>query len=120
MDLQESSLQAHRNRRVAERVPILVPASLDSRNHRYNAKLLNICGEGAMFESRALLAESSRVVVRCGTVVVKAVIVWRKGDRVGVSFETPLAHAQITEQLLRSKALANRLSLYHLSVIDGD
>ena len=93
----EPSLQDRENRRRAERVPILLPASLESGTHHYNAKLLNIVPGGAMFESNAPLAACSPVVVRCGTVIANAVIAWRKDDRVGVRFEIPLAGAQLAE-----------------------
>jgi len=75
------------------------------------AKLLNIVPEGAMLETSMSLPECSAVVVRLGTLAVEAEIVWRKLNRVGVKFKSPLSDDRLRELLARSDALRERLSL---------
>lgn len=98
-------------RRGQKRAPVVVPATVMTGTQDSTAKLLNIVPEGAMLETSTPLPECSAVVVRLGTLAVEAEIVWRKLNRVGVKFKSPLSDDRLRELLARSDALRERLSL---------
>lgn len=96
------------DRRTAERQSVEVAAIVSVGARDYTAKVLNIVEGGAMIETAAPLLVSSAISVGCGSISTDAVVVWKKFGRVGVRFLVPLAYHQLTEQVLRSRALEAR------------
>lgn len=99
------------DRRASERFSVVVPATLRTETQDYTAKILDIVHGGAMLEISAPFEVNSRVLLRCGTVAVHAIVVWSKAGRIGINFETPLTDAQVSEQVSRTTALAARRGL---------
>lgn len=115
MSTADGASDGHGERRGSERVAVVVPATIQLDTRDYTAKILNVVHEGAMLETSAPVEVDSRLVLRCGTVAANAVVVWTDAGRIGINFETPLSHAQVSEQLSRSTALSARRASKHQS-----
>lgn len=63
-----------------------------------------------MLESSAPLSSGDIILLLCGTVNADAKVVWKDANRIGARFDAELAEIQVREQILRSQALALRLS----------
>lgn len=108
MSVVDGAPEGGRERRASERFSVVVPATLRLGTHDYTAKLLNIVRGGAMLESSAPAEVGSRVMLRCGTIAVNAIVIWSEAGRIGINFETSLTDTQIEEHVSRSTALSAR------------
>lgn len=97
-----------RERRFADRLPVLVPVSIVCGDVVYNGKLVNIVAGGALIETSASVPLHARFDLRCGTIATRAFVVWRDSTRYGVKFLQPLTEAQLVEQVSRTSALKAR------------
>ena len=100
-------------RRAAEqrserRFAVALPATAVIIGKSYTVRVLNVASGEAMFETSAPLAVGSRLLFKCGTIDVSATVIWQAGSSTGVSFNRPVSHRDVTEQLSRSLALAAR------------
>ena len=48
------------------------------------------------------------LIVRCGTINARAIVIWTDGDRAGVKFVHALSDAELNEQVFRCAALESR------------
>jgi hypothetical protein len=71
---------------------------------------------GAMLEISAPLIEGTSLLLRCGSIEAHAIVVWIKGQQMGINFSSPLSERQIDEQLSRVAALASRKSRMPVAV----
>lgn len=102
------TVQDKPDRRLSQRLCLVVPAFIQVGDEGFTAKLSNIVPGGAMLETSAPVVPGGRVRVRCGTISAEAQVIWWRSGRIGVKFLTPLTEAQVEEQLSRSVALQAR------------
>ena len=103
-----SSASAAEDRRSSERFPVAIPASIRSADQDFTAKLVNIVADGAMFETAVPMIAGERIVVRCGSILAEADVVWAEAVRAGVKFCRALSEAEVQEQVSRSAAIDER------------
>ena len=104
--------QEWRDRRVAERFPVALPAFIEIEGTRYNARLINLAHGGALIETFVPHTPiSSMAALHCGTIVCLAKVVWTNDCQIGLKFEASLTEEQVNEQLLRTFAIAARREL---------
>lgn len=102
------ALQDDLDQRSQLRFPVAVPATVELGDEEHGARVLNLATGGAMIETSAPLLPRSALTLHCGTVTAPATVVWRKDDRIGVAFESPLTDVEVAEQVARSHAIALR------------
>lgn len=101
--------QERRDRRLAPRFPMVLPTFIEQGGEKYKACLINLAYGGALIETFVpLRLLNSTVALYCGTIVVRALMVWTKDHQIGLKFEAPLTDVQIGEQLFRTRAIASR------------
>ena len=98
---------AHETRKV-ERVPILVPASMQVNGRESPVRVVNITQYGAQFETAASVASRSRLTLRCGGIVAEAVVIWTMTGRVGVRFLQDQSCSDVARQIARHDAMRSR------------
>lgn len=97
--------------RLEMRFVVALPATAAISGKDYSVRVLNVASGGAMFEISVPLAVRSRLIFRCGTITVSAIVAWQKGSCTGVRFDRLLADRDVTEQISRSSAVAARREL---------
>lgn len=75
---------------------------------RYSATLHNLSMTGAMIETSAPLMIANVIEFQCGSICASASVLWRGGTMFGIKFGQRITDPQLSEQVLRSKALARR------------
>ncbi|GAA4742317.1 hypothetical protein GCM10023264_04320 [Sphingomonas daechungensis] len=93
------------DRRAYPRVPVALPAFLQVQDERHSVQLLDLSAGGAKLISPLSLATGTAVTLDCGTLGRVAIVRWRSGEVIGVSFETELEAREITALIQRSEAL---------------
>lgn len=93
-------------KRGQERFALALPATAVVRGENYRVRVINVALGGAMFETSALMAVRSKIMFRCGTIAANATVKWQSGSCVGVRFDRLLSERDVTEQRLRSGAVA--------------
>lgn len=61
-----------------------------------------------MIETSAQLYTGTPLLLRCGSIIADAVVVWSKGCQTGVTFAAPLSDRDLAEQLARTAAMSSR------------
>ena len=82
-------------RRAAPRVRVALPAAADTVSGRKNVKLANLSRTGAMLEGPELPSVGHNVVLKSGDVDVFATVVWRTGERCGITFDRPVREEEV-------------------------
>ena len=85
-------------------LPILISLGLT----RYSATLHDLSTTGAMIETTAPLAVANLIEFQCGSICTSGSVLWQEGSSFGIKFGEPLTDPQLSEQVVRSKALARR------------
>ena len=99
------NIRENGNERTGKRVRVAVPASITVGNQDFSLRVANILRGGALLETTAPLDPGAKGMFFCGTVATEATVVWNKSGRIGLMLFRPLADAQVSEQLLRTKAI---------------
>ncbi|MES2902957.1 MAG: PilZ domain-containing protein [Pseudomonadota bacterium] len=103
-------------RRTGERLPILVPASIDVEDQYFTAKVLDIAHRGVMLMTSAVLVPGTSLKFLCGQVEVGALVIWAQGERYGIEFSKPLQDRDVDEQVARAAALEDRRNRRHVTL----
>lgn len=98
------------NRHVA-RNPVVIPAIMQTGDQAFTVRVLDITSAGAMIGAEVSVPDGASVLLRCGSVQVRAVVVWCSAERLGLRFLDSADHSHIELAIRRSEALAKRLSL---------
>ena len=83
------------SRRAAPRVRVALPAAADTAGGRKDVKLANLSRTGAMLEGPELPSVGFNVVLKSGNVDVFATVVWKMGDRCGITFDRPVREEEV-------------------------
>ena len=84
-----------RSRRAAPRVRVALPAAADTVAGRKAVKLANLSRTGAMLEGPELPSVGHNVVLKSGNVDVFATVVWKMGERCGITFDRPVREEEV-------------------------
>ena len=85
-----------RGRRAEPRVRVALPAAAETSAGRQQVKLANISRTGAMLEGPELPALNAQVVLESPSdLKVVATVVWRGGDRCGITFDQRIRDDQV-------------------------
>lgn len=109
--LSNGPIKSPADERRSPREPVGLPALIVAENQHHGARLHDCSLEGAMIESSAPLEPRNRLVLRCGTIQVEAVVLWGDERRYGIEFETPLSEEDMAQQIVRAEAVARRRRL---------
>ena len=97
------------DRRVYPRVSVALPAFLQVEGNRHFVQLLDVSAGGAKLNCPLPLASGARVILDCGTLGREAVVRWRNGEQLGLSFDSELDARDVSALIDRSTALAARI-----------
>lgn len=100
---------ANEDRRVYPRVPVALPAFLQSDGIRHHVQLLDISAGGAKLDCPVDLPLGVSVFLDCGVVARAAVVRWKNAGVVGMRFERELGESELAALAGRSEALAVRM-----------
>src|SRR5215203_2056144 len=84
------------DRRVYPRVPVAMPAFLQANGARHAVQLHDLSAGGAKLNCPESLSVGTKVILDCGTLGRAAVIRWRNGELVGLSFDSELDSREIS------------------------
>ena len=91
------------------RVAVALPAFLQADGVRHAVQLLDLSPGGAKLNCPASLPVGTAVMLDCGTLGLSALVRWRDGGLMGLSFESELDAREVSALIERSKALATRI-----------
>lgn len=97
------------DRRVHPRVPVALPAFLDTGGRRHSVQMLDLSAGGVKLNCSASLSAGSTVMLDCGTFGRAAVVRWQNGEFLGLSFESELNDREMAALIDRSSALTARM-----------
>ncbi len=100
--------QQGREHRSHARSDVALPILIALGWTRYSATLHNLSTSGAMIETSAPLAVSSEIEFHCGSICARASVMWQVGSVFGIKFGRRITRLQVSDQVLRSAALAGR------------
>ena len=83
------------SRRGAPRVRVALPAAADTVGGRKDVKLANLSRTGALLEGPELPSVGYNVVLKSGHVDVFATVVWKRGERCGITFDRPVREEEV-------------------------
>lgn len=90
------------------RSAVALPAIIVNGSEQCGARILDIAPGGALIQCSADFRLGASFLLRCGSIAVESVVVWGKGNLYGLNFGLPLSEAEVTEQLVRHKAIDSR------------
>ena len=99
------------DRRIYPRVPVALPALLQSGGERHAVQLLDLSPGGAKLNCAASLSVGAAVTLDCGTLGRSAVVRWQNGGLLGLCFDSELDAREVSELIDRSNALATRMKI---------
>lgn len=85
--------------RKTRRSHVLMSASLELSGSSLPVKLRNLSADGALVEGEQLPAEGSLILFRKGELSVTGRVAWAKTRHAGISFDRPLAPAQVLRHI---------------------
>jgi hypothetical protein len=100
--------QLRLDRRSAKRFPAALPVILELGEQRLCAQLIDLAAGGGRLEVSVIPLPHSELRLRCGTIAIRAIVVWSRGNHIGLEFQAMLTDKQIDEQVRRTHALAYR------------
>ncbi len=86
---------------------------------RYSALLHNLSRNGAMIETTAPLLMHNKIEFHCGSICTSGSVLWQGESTFGIKFSHRISDRQLSEQVLRSEALAGR-RLSRAIALDGN
>jgi hypothetical protein len=97
------------DRRAYPRVPVALPAFLQTDGERHAVQILDLSPGGAKLDCPASLPVGAAVILDCGTLGRSAVVRWQSGGVMGICFDSEL-DARVASALIdRSEAMAARM-----------
>ena len=108
------------DQRATPRTAVTLPVLIVLGGKRYTAELRNISSTGAMIATAAPLFPRSRVEFQCGTICSRGIVHWQRRRDFGIKFRTPICVRQLSEQTVRSAAMASRLARPAQSIVPLD
>jgi hypothetical protein len=90
------------------RFPVSLPATLSTEDNVHGARLIDIAAGGAMIETDARVTIGFPLHLRCGSILARGIVVWKRDQRLGFKFDHALSEIYLEEQQLRSCAVARR------------
>ena len=93
------------DRRATPRVPVALPASLQSGSDRHSVQLLDVSAGGAKLTCAASIVVGTAVTLDCGSLARAAVIRWQNGAIMGLMFDSELEAHVVSALTDRSRAL---------------
>lgn len=100
----------YEDRRVYPRVPVALPAFLQTDGTRYHIQLLDVSAGGAKLNCPIDLPVGATVLLDCGILRRAAVVRWKNAGVIGMRFDRELGEAELAALTGRSEALAARIS----------
>ena len=97
-----------RDQRSQPRSEVALPILIALGWTRYCATLHDLSTTGAMIETTAPLVIANVIEFHCGSICASATVMWQGGSTFGIKFGQRITDPQLSEQVLRSKALAGR------------
>lgn len=101
---------AFADRRAAPRVPVALPAFLQSGGVRQSVRILDLSSGGAKLDCQTGLQAGTAVVLDCGMLRCEAVVRWENGGAMGIRFDRELTEREVGALADRSTALAARMN----------
>lgn len=95
-------------RRRVERLPALLPASIEVNQQNFTARVLDIARGGVMLEAAAAILPGTRLRLRCGHIEAEALVIWAHCGLFGIEFTKPLHDRALEHHIARAIALENR------------
>lgn len=95
----------YEERRTCPRVPVAMPAFLQTEGQRHAVHLLDLSAGGAMLKCAASLSTGTAVTLDCGTLARAAVVRWQTDGVLGICFDSELDAREVTALIARSIAL---------------
>ena len=99
--------EALADRRSTKRFPAALPVILELGAKKLCARLIDLGAEGGRVEVGVIPMPHSDLLLRCGTIFIRATVIWSRGNEIGLKFQSSLTDEQITEQVRRTQALAS-------------
>src|SRR5687768_16716898 len=96
---------AHDDRRSHPRIAVALPACVHADGERHPVQLLDLSPEGAKVKGSATFPVGTQVRLSTGTLGRAAVVIWQKGEGMGVCFDIELDARELAAQVQRSKGL---------------
>jgi hypothetical protein len=100
---------AFADRRVYPRVPVALPAFLQTDGERLAVQLLDLSPGGAKLNCPARISVGTTVMLDCGSLGRAAVVRWQNGEFLGLCFDSELDARDVVALIDRSNALAARM-----------
>jgi len=94
--------------RKAIRLPILIVIG----GTRYTAVIRNLSYTGALIRTSAPLNVHMKIEFQCGSICAGGAVVWQLQGNFGIKFDQAICERQLSEQVLRSNAVASRSNGY--------
>lgn len=104
----EESVPKEKVQRAWPRAYVSLPVLVESFGGKFSAHIRDISPGGAMIETIAPLKRGAALILSCGTIQAKAVVVWETGGRFGLKFYSLVSETEIAQQLVRSNAAQDR------------
>lgn len=99
------------DQRASPRLAIALPILIVLGGKQYSAALRDLSNAGAMIMTSAPLLSYSRIEFQCGTICSRGIVLWQRHSDFGIKFRQPICERQLSEQISRSAAVANRQAL---------
>jgi hypothetical protein len=99
------------DQRALPREAVSLPVLVEAHGRQYSARLANLSRIGAMIETNDSLPPGTNVKFQCGTIDTRATVIWVATGlpaRAGLKFVAPVDEADVTYQITRSTAAADR------------
>ena len=106
--LSDTDWEQGMDQRTGTRAGVALPILIDLGRTRHSALLHNISRNGAKIETGAPLLEHSQIEFHCGSICTTGFVLWQAGSVFGIKFSLPISDQQLSEQVSRSHAVANR------------
>lgn len=94
--------------REAIRLPILIVIG----GTRYTAVIRNLSYTGALIRTSAPLDVHMKIEFQCGSICAGGVVIWQRQVDFGIKFDQAICEIQLSDQVLRSHAVADRSNGY--------
>lgn len=108
--VEPASSEPKSERRRSQRTPVLVPALIMVGEDRHAARVMDLSTTGALLGSAVQLDAGESVTFTCGTIETAAVVVWRDGRVLGVTFPVELGRDEVRRQVDRTAAVQSYVS----------
>lgn len=97
------------------RIPVALPGSVTVNDRVVSALIFDLAPGGALIEMPLAVLPGAKLSLRCGPIFRSATVNWKKGRRIGISFDQSLSDREVDEQIDRSHAIESRL--HHQDIV---